>query len=307
MNLSEFQKATNSPTAVTLPSGVGLDCPTYNIMPTGAASGFVSAGSESILGPYGISTTGFISAGTGKFFVSNDGSGLAANNAINWDAAGNLSLESLTATSISAGFGGFACDGSGNLSIGSGAIEININGTLGVANGAFTISTDGGLNIGSGNFSVAADGSFSAANGAFTVAADGALNIGSGVAQINLDGSFVLGGFTGDSSGNLFVASEIDTPILNIAGTAALTGILTAVATLNFPSSLALAVSDLTITLTGAEVGDSVFLGVDAASVPTGGIFFAWVSAADTVTVRYLPAVMGNPASGDFRVTILKF
>ncbi len=62
-------------------------------------------------------------------------------------------------------------------------------------------------------------------------------------------------------------------------------GQLTAVATLDFPSIAAAAKADLTITVNGAVVGDAVFLGLPAA--PAAGLVFnAFVSAANTVTVR---------------------
>lgn len=94
---------------------------------------------------------------------------------------------------------------------------------------------------------------------------------------------------------------------LIIAGGSAILGCLTAVATLDFPSSLGLAAADLTMTVTGAAVGDVVDIGAPNGSVPANGSFFAWVSATNTVTIRYLPLVAGDPASGSFRATIWKF
>jgi hypothetical protein len=89
-----------------------------------------------------------------------------------------------------------------------------------------------------------------------------------------------------------------------------LTGVkLAASATLNFPSTAAGAVSDLTISVTGAAVGDVVSIGIDAASVPAAGSFFAWVSAADTVTVRYSNnslVTAYDPPSGTFKVIVFK-
>ena len=68
-------------------------------------------------------------------------------------------------------------------------------------------------------------------------------------------------------------------------GTAAITKVLTATASLNFPSISAASQSDLTITVTGAAVGDEVIMSLPAA--PAAGLVFnAFVSAADTVTIR---------------------
>lgn len=80
-------------------------------------------------------------------------------------------------------------------------------------------------------------------------------------------------------------------------------------ATLDFGSTAAGAVTDLTITVTGAADGDVVSLSVPNASQTTTGTFSAWVSAADTVTVRYrIAALTGSedPASGTFKVTVTK-
>lgn len=85
------------------------------------------------------------------------------------------------------------------------------------------------------------------------------------------------------------------------------TRILTATASLNFDLT-ANATQDLTITVTGAAAGDVVSLGVPHGSVTADTLFFAWVSAADTVTVRAMRiAGTPDPASGTFRVMVTKF
>jgi len=84
---------------------------------------------------------------------------------------------------------------------------------------------------------------------------------------------------------------------------------LTATAVLNFPNTLTLTSSDLTIALLGAAVGDVVGLGVDIASVNANSCFTAFVSAANTVTVRFnnYSAAPIDPASGTFRVSVTKY
>ena len=63
------------------------------------------------------------------------------------------------------------------------------------------------------------------------------------------------------------------------------TEITAATATLNFGSIATTASADLTITVTGAAVGDEVIMALPAA--PAAGIVFnAFVSAANTVTIR---------------------
>ncbi len=84
---------------------------------------------------------------------------------------------------------------------------------------------------------------------------------------------------------------------------------LTNTATLDFPSTLTQESSDLTITVTGAAVGDVVSVGVPNGSVVTNTSFSAWVSATDTVTVRLnnYSAGSANPSSGTFRVSVIKY
>lgn len=82
---------------------------------------------------------------------------------------------------------------------------------------------------------------------------------------------------------------------------------LTVAAALDFPSINAAASADLTITVPGAAVGDSVSLGLPAA--PTAGLVFnGFVSAANTVTVRATNITAGavDAASATYRATVLK-
>jgi hypothetical protein len=85
--------------------------------------------------------------------------------------------------------------------------------------------------------------------------------------------------------------------------------ILSTTATLNFPSTAAGAVSDLTISVSGAAINNSVFVGPPAAG-PTKGGYLAWVSSAGTVTVRYFNndlTTAVDPASATFRVTVFVY
>jgi hypothetical protein len=76
-------------------------------------------------------------------------------------------------------------------------------------------------------------------------------------------------------------------------GSATITKVLTATASLNFPSISAAAQADLTITVTGAAVGDEVMMSLPAA--PAAGLVFnAFVSATNTVTVR-ASNISGSP------------
>jgi hypothetical protein len=84
--------------------------------------------------------------------------------------------------------------------------------------------------------------------------------------------------------------------------------IKTGSATLDFGNTSAQNSSDLTITVTGVSDGDVVSLGVPNASVNANTCFTAWVSATDTVTVRFNNYSSGaiDPASGTFKIKVFK-
>jgi hypothetical protein len=85
---------------------------------------------------------------------------------------------------------------------------------------------------------------------------------------------------------------------------------LTATATLDFPSTNNDSFSNLTVTVTGALDGDVVSLGLPNASVPAANSnFTAWVSATNTVTVRFNnnSGASQDPASGSFKIFVTKF
>lgn len=84
---------------------------------------------------------------------------------------------------------------------------------------------------------------------------------------------------------------------------------LSGVANLNFPAIAANSHADLTITVTGAVIGDAVALGTPtAAAAATGMIYTAWVSAANTVTVRAHNVTSSeiDPATGFFRASVVR-
>jgi hypothetical protein len=84
--------------------------------------------------------------------------------------------------------------------------------------------------------------------------------------------------------------------------------VLSATATLDFGSTAAQSSADLTISVTGAVVGDAVAIGLPAAPNASTS-FTGWVSAADTVKVRFNnhSAAAVDPASGTYRATVLSF
>ena len=84
---------------------------------------------------------------------------------------------------------------------------------------------------------------------------------------------------------------------------------LTGSATIDFASTNAQNSRDATITVTGATEGDVVSLGVPNAAVNANTCYTAWVSAANTVTIRFNNYSSGavDPASATFKVFVTKF
>lgn len=80
-------------------------------------------------------------------------------------------------------------------------------------------------------------------------------------------------------------------------------------ASLDFPSTATRVSSDLTITLTGATTNDFVIVNPPTASIVANTCYTAWVSAANTITIRFNNYSGGtlNPTAGTFRVTLLKY
>lgn len=103
------------------------------------------------------------------------------------------------------------------------------------------------------------------------------------------------------NSGNYYVTSS--TTRYTLAKT------LTTTSTLNFGNTGAGTSADLTITVTGAADGDAVSLGVPNAAVNANSGYTAWVSATNTVTVRFHNYSSGSidPTSATFRVSVLKY
>jgi hypothetical protein len=107
---------------------------------------------------------------------------------------------------------------------------------------------------------------------------------------------------------------EITSPLVSLKGDvklgvngSTLTSVLAATATLDFPSTSTY--EDLTVTVTGAAVGDVVSVGVPDDCMFSHTFYFGWVSATDTVTVRFLVTGSGphNPPSSTFKVLVTKF
>lgn len=95
---------------------------------------------------------------------------------------------------------------------------------------------------------------------------------------------------------------------ISSAGTVSWRQAASASADLDFPNTATRTSSDLTITLTGAATGDMVALGVPNVATLANTCYTAWVSADNTVTIRFnnFDNADKNPALGTFKVMVFK-
>jgi len=146
---------------------------------------------------------------------------------------------------------------------------------------------------------------------AITALTSGNVGIGSAapLAKLAVNGGVHVGGDSDPGDNNLTVdGTSTLTGTVAIGGGAAIAKILSATATIDFANTAAQNDDDQTITVTGATVGSSVALGLPAAP-DADSCFTAWVSAADTVTIRFNNYSSGDvdPASATYRATVTNF
>jgi hypothetical protein len=161
-------------------------------------------------------------------------------------------------------------------------------------------------------------------NGTVSTATSGVTNLISSTPSINQSGTAgytisninVTETATGSGAKNIAKWAVGGTTVFNVdnagattigAGSAAISKVYTATATLDFPSIAHNSYADLTMTVTGATTGSVVIPGAPAA-LEAGIGFSMWVSAADTVTVRIHNMSGGavDPASATWRATVIK-
>lgn len=113
---------------------------------------------------------------------------------------------------------------------------------------------------------------------------------------------------TGTTAQTLTERARISSAGLTIgSGGSAISKVLTATASLDFGSIAAQSSADLTVTVTGAATGDAVVMGLPA-SPSAGVVFNAFVSSANTVTIRATNATAApiDPASATYRATVIQ-
>jgi hypothetical protein len=125
-----------------------------------------------------------------------------------------------------------------------------------------------------------------------------------GVARLNVTPSSVSVTTPLSVTGNTTVAGS-----LTVGGGTPIVKVVSVTAVLDFPSTSAQTSRDTTISVSGAAIGDAVSLGVPPTSMTTNCSYMAWVPVANNVTVRFINSSTGalNPASGIFRVAVMKF
>lgn len=188
---------------------------------------------------------------------------------------------------------------SGSAELGAGRLLFSGSADIAWSSGTGKINSPNGLKIGDANTPTA----FLHIVPGTASAGKGQIKLSEGVKLTTAENGVITFDTTSSVRTLLF---DVGTTHYTIART------LTGSATLDFTSTAALSTSDLTITVTGAADGDEVDLGVPNGSEPAGSNLYgwrAWVSSANTVTVRLLNfnAVTAiDPASGTFRVTVIK-
>ncbi len=111
---------------------------------------------------------------------------------------------------------------------------------------------------------------------------------------------------TAPTGGVILESNSAELFLRDPAGKYEVAKVLSNTATLDFASTGLGAVADLTITVTGAAVGDAVSIGVPNGSVTATATYTGWVSATNTVTIRFSPKATEDPASGTFKATVIK-
>lgn len=129
--------------------------------------------------------------------------------------------------------------------------------------------------------------------------------------QLASDSSKLVLGTSGDAAITRAGVGVIGVPGLSIGGGAAIVGMLSAIATIDFNSLImgGTGSADANVTVTGAVPGDSVILGTPSGLTANDSThLFAWVISPDVVAIRCVVPVGSTPmGSSTYRVTVLKF
>lgn len=197
----------------------------------------------------------------------------------------------------------------------------NGNGTVTSVTGTLPISSSGGTtpNITIANASTTASGVVTtstqsmagnktftgdlATSGAFSATGFTTLTGGASVGTMATTSSLthILGVNSSNAIGEIALGSgfSLSSGTLNLGGFT--------LVSLDFPSTSAQSSSDLTVSYTGAATSHPVILAVPDGSAPANTNYTAWVSATNTVKVRFnnYSSASVNPSSGTFTIFVL--
>jgi len=197
----------------------------------------------------------------------------------------------------------------------------NGNGTVTSVTGTLPISSSGGTtpNITIANASTTASGVVTtstqsmAGNKTFTgdLATSGAFSatgfstLTGGVSVGTMATTSSLTHLVGVNSSNTVGEITLGSGLNLSGGTLNLGGFV--LATLDFPNTSAQSSSDITVTYTGAQVGQPVMLGIPDGSALSNSSFSAWVQSAGNVRVRFnnYSGFALNPSSNQFTIFVL--
>lgn len=197
----------------------------------------------------------------------------------------------------------------------------NGNGTVTSVTGTLPISSSGGTtpNITIANASTTASGVVTtstqsmAGNKTFTgdLATSGAFSatgfstLTGGVSVGTMAATSSLTHLIGVNSSNTVGEITLGSGLNLSGGTLNLGGFV--LATLDFPNTSAQSSSDITVTYTGAQVGQPVMLGIPDGSALSNSSFSAWVQSAGNVRVRFnnYSGFALNPSSNQFTIFVL--
>jgi len=197
----------------------------------------------------------------------------------------------------------------------------NGNGTVTSVTGSLPISSSGGTtpNITIANASTTASGVVTtstqsmagnktftgdlATSGAFSATGFTTLTGGASVGTMATTSSLthILGVNSSNAIGEIALGSgfSLSSGTINLGGFT--------LVSLDFPSTSAQSSSDLTVSYTGAATSHPVILAVPDGSAPANTNYTAWVSATNTVKVRFnnYSSASVNPSSGTFTIFVL--
>jgi len=248
----------------------------------------IASGAGNFMASSGVGDVCIVQKAGNKMLFSTSPTGVTTDLAL---SGGNVGFGTATPVSLTEIQGGLTTVGS-VLTLGTKEPSVVVSDVLGRVNFYAPLDAAGtDANLVAGSIVAQAEGTFSATSNATSLLFQtGSSEVATTKLTISSAGAATFTGTVAIGSG---------TPIAKV---------VSATATLDFGNTATLTSTDLPITVTGAAVGDSVAIGLPAAP-DANGCFTGWVSAADTVTVRFNNYSAGSidPASATYRATVTQF